>query len=859
MGAVRQLNLGIKVNGKEVEETFKSVTSQMYKLRREVNGTKEGTKDWEKANQELAKVEAKRKGMIDRQKEFRKEVAGTTEETREGTAAMQGFGQSAGQVLSGLASGDLVAVQEGLRGMRAGIMGATKAAIAFIATPLGATLAAIALAVAAVTQYFRDSEEGQNAWNKITAVTGVVVGNLTDLLSDLGGILVDVFTKPKQTWDNFVDSLESGYNFIKGQVYDRLIAETDILVGSFEKKVLKMRIAWNELTRDSEEEEKLRLELEKVDESVEKSTELINKKNQELKDLAQGVVNSAKSVGAEMAKEAARSAQLSKLEAKADKIERDLIVERGNVEAQVAEARLKARDEEKYSATERKQFLQEAVDMQNGLLDKEIQAAKIRADIKTEQNEFSKSGKEDFDEEARLIAQVDALRRKKAEAERTMVRDQIRVDGELRKAQSAGNSDREKAEAATLQELNKLEEEYNKKAVERLADTNLKKAQLDRDRAVAKAEALGASEELMAKIRAAHQVKIDEEKAAEEEKELERLRGFEARKRELENELDLARAETKEEKDAIKHQQALEKEQEAYEKRIEKFQEEMELLQLNEEEKNQVLESIKEAHEQTVLGIQKKYTDEKIRDEERLNAAKKQLWNDSLNAAINLAGSETKVGQALLLAKEIMAARETAIQLGLFQNKMTLNAAEAGGDIAAGTAKTASVGFPQNIPLLIGFAAQVSGIIGAIMNATKGKAQVKKSFAKGGYTDLFGMGYKDETGHEPAGVVHKNEYVVPEIVRQDPAVPPILNYLETKRKKKLGLYADGGDVEGNHPLPGGPGNDNAALILMLERFMEKLDQPLEALIYFDMEAELKRQEQQKKLEKIQNRSKIKTV
>lgn len=82
--------------------------------------------------------------------------------------------------------------------MKNGIFAATKASLAFIATPLGMVLAGLALAIGAVTQYFRDSEEGQNAWNKIAAVTGVVVGNLTDLLSDLGGMLFKTFSEPKR-------------------------------------------------------------------------------------------------------------------------------------------------------------------------------------------------------------------------------------------------------------------------------------------------------------------------------------------------------------------------------------------------------------------------------------------------------------------------------------------------------------------------------------------------------------------------------------------------------------------------------------------------------------------------------------
>ena len=48
------------------------------------------------------------------------------------------------------------------------VMGMTKAALAFIATPIGAVIAALSLAVGTLTSYFKGSEEGQNQLTKIT-------------------------------------------------------------------------------------------------------------------------------------------------------------------------------------------------------------------------------------------------------------------------------------------------------------------------------------------------------------------------------------------------------------------------------------------------------------------------------------------------------------------------------------------------------------------------------------------------------------------------------------------------------------------------------------------------------------------
>jgi hypothetical protein len=78
----------------------------------------------------------------------------------------------------------------------------------------------------------------------------------------------------------------------------------------------------------------------------------------------------------------------------------------------------------------------------------------------------------------------------------------------------------------------------------------------------------------------------------------------------------------------------------------------------------------------------------------------------------------------------------SAISRGLFVFEKILAAKKALMAIIAGTAETAKVGFPQNIPLLIGFAAQVSGLVGAIKGVT---APEPPKFA-GGVIGLQGSG-----------------------------------------------------------------------------------------------------------------------
>lgn len=70
-------------------------------------------------------------------------------------------------------------------------------------------------------------------------------------------------------------------------------------------------------------------------------------------------------------------------------------------------------------------------------------------------------------------------------------------------------------------------------------------------------------------------------------------------------------------------------------------------------------------------------------------------------------------------------------------------------------------------------------------------ANIKRAkFAKGGHTGKSNGGYKDETGLEVAGVVHKDEYVVNP--RQVQEFRPVIDMFEKDRVSRLRGFADGG-------------------------------------------------------------------
>lgn len=97
----------------------------------------------------------------------------------------------------------------------------------------------------------------------------------------------------------------------------------------------------------------------------------------------------------------------------------------------------------------------------------------------------------------------------------------------------------------------------------------------------------------------------------------------------------------------------------------------------------------------------------------KLDAAKQA----SLDNVIAIAGAESGVGKAAFIAKQVLAAREMLMEASktiAFSSQAVARSTVA---VAQGSAETAKVGFPQNIPLLIGYAVQAAGIISAVKQA----------------------------------------------------------------------------------------------------------------------------------------------
>jgi hypothetical protein len=120
----------------------------------------------------------------------------------------------------------------------------------------------------------------------------------------------------------------------------------------------------------------------------------------------------------------------------------------------------------------------------------------------------------------------------------------------------------------------------------------------------------------------------------------------------------------------------------------------------------------------------------------------------------------------------------------------------------------------------------------------------------------------DDKGLEVAGIVHKNEYVIPAWMREDPQVLQVENWLEARRQR--GFYEGGPTTQGDtraQTLPAAPA-DQANTNQQLVQVLTSLDQRLQGVEEWATKLEvvndiLGMDRELAKVKKVQNKSAIK--
>jgi len=174
----------------ELEKTKKSIIG-LKKEQQELNKAyKEGNITLDEYASESVRLEGILKKQNNTYNTVQKSVTGVKTQFDKLIESNKGIQESMKN-----ASSSLSAIVPGFAQLQGGIGMATTASKAFIATPLGAVIGAIGLSVAALTSYFKGSEEGQNRLNKIIQIGTTIFEKFMDVVEYLGEKVFDGLAK----------------------------------------------------------------------------------------------------------------------------------------------------------------------------------------------------------------------------------------------------------------------------------------------------------------------------------------------------------------------------------------------------------------------------------------------------------------------------------------------------------------------------------------------------------------------------------------------------------------------------------------------------------------------------------------
>ena len=381
-------------------------------------------------------------------------VKGVKEETKEASGEMVSFGGTTDKLTGGAIS-KFTALKTTLVGT-VRQLGLVRLAV------IGTGIGLLVLAVASLKAAFTSSEEGQNKFTKIMGVIGAITGNLITLLSDLGMKLISVFENPKQALKDFG-------NLIKENIVNRFEGLIELIPQLGKAINLLFRGQFSEAGKVAVNA------VGKVALGVEDVTGKIIAATQAVK----GFID-------ENIREANIAASIADKRAKADKGERDLLIQRAEANRRIAELREKAADKLAVGVEERIKALIEAGKIEEGITLKEIANSKLRLQAKIAENALANSTKEDLLEEAQLRATLIDLETARLTKQKSITAE---VTGARREALAE-----QKALEAEAAEIEKVKEETRTSKIAAEKELKIKVAKEELDAATILANELAALE-----------------------------------------------------------------------------------------------------------------------------------------------------------------------------------------------------------------------------------------------------------------------------------------------------------------------------------------------------------------------------
>lgn len=331
-----------------------------------------------------------------------------------------------------------------------GFLDMTKSALAFIATPIGAVIGAIGLAIGALTAYFKGSEEGQNKWNKVVAIGSTLLEKLMDVAEAIGGALVAMFENPQKALNDF-------WALLKENVVNRFEGLLELIpaLGKSIQLLFKGEFA----------------------ESGKVAFDAVAKVTTGIANASDKIVAFTKEVIATTELAIAQGLKLASIQAKIDSEERDLIVKRSKTDLEVSKLREKAISQE---GDAKRKTINEAIALERKLADAEVKHAKDKqklAETELEANGADKEAKMKVAEATAAVINAEAQRyqatlrfskeiEKLNDAEAAQVKklaaEKLKDETDYKAAQVKNVQDSEDQMAAILADSKKREEETTK-------------------------------------------------------------------------------------------------------------------------------------------------------------------------------------------------------------------------------------------------------------------------------------------------------------------------------------------------------------------------------------------------------------
>lgn len=354
--------------------SYDKASAKLNRLRKEFKDLAVEGKSSSKAAkdliQEISKLDKELKGIDASVGQYQRNVGNYGDAVKGIADNLGGLGDFAGKAVSGIQ--------------------AFGAAFKTALGPIGLLIAAIGLVVTAVRAFFNSSEEGQNKFRRLQAIATVVFDNLTDILENLGEIIVNVFENPLK----YIQDLGKA---IQQNIYNRFVGLLELIpaIGSAIAQVFQGEFAKAGQTA-GDALAKVALGVENFTQKATDGFASVNKAFVEFQKITE--------------KEIAIQQKLSDIRDNLDKRERAVLVQNALLQQQVAEARLKASQTDKFTTEERLKFLDEAIAKELQTLQNAEAIAATRLNLRRQEVALDDQSKEALNEIAQLEADLINLR-----------------------------------------------------------------------------------------------------------------------------------------------------------------------------------------------------------------------------------------------------------------------------------------------------------------------------------------------------------------------------------------------------------------------------------------------------------------